>query len=227
VARDDQPSVVRLILVPAVITLAVTLLRLAGERMGGSSTFFNRAAGGPGAVVGIVWLVPVFGLWFGWRLARAGQGPAGSVAVAAARALAGAVLGFGLTFAGVRLGRGHAVVVVGGFVAGVAAALLVAWPGWPALFRTLFAYALAARIPVALVMLVAIYGNWGTHYDVPPPGFDPAIGPFMKWVLIGLVPQMTLWIAFTVTVGGLLGALGAALAGRGAGDPAALGRARA
>lgn len=65
----------KMILVPAVITLAVTLLRLIGELQGWSSTFFNREAGGGGAVIGIAWLVPVFGAWFGWRLARAGSGP--------------------------------------------------------------------------------------------------------------------------------------------------------
>ena len=64
-----------LILWPAVITLAVTLLRLAGELMGGSDTLFNRAPGGAGAIVGIVWLVPVFGYYFGHRLARLGVRP--------------------------------------------------------------------------------------------------------------------------------------------------------
>ncbi len=52
----------RLILVPAVITLAVTLLRLVGELQQWSSALFNRSAGGGGAIVGIVWLVPVFGI---------------------------------------------------------------------------------------------------------------------------------------------------------------------
>jgi hypothetical protein len=218
VARSDQPSVLRLILVPAVITLAVTLLRLAGERMGASSALFSRAAGGGGALVGIVWLVPVFGFWFGWRLARAGQGP-GSAGRVALYGLAAAVACIGLTFAGVTLGGTNRAVVVGGFVAGVVAAVAIAQRAWPELFRTLFAYALAARIPVALIMLAAIYGNWGTHYDVPPPDF-PVMGPFGKWLAIGLLPQLTVWITFTVAVGSLLGALGAALAGRGAPDRA-------
>jgi hypothetical protein len=42
----------------------------------------------------------------------------------------------------------------------------------------------------------------------------PATGPFGKWVLIGLVPQMTVWIAFTLAVGGLFGALAVAVARR-------------
>ena len=59
--------------VPAVVTLAVTLLRLVGELQGWSPRFFSKEAGGGGALVGIAWLVPVFGAWFGWRLARSGE----------------------------------------------------------------------------------------------------------------------------------------------------------
>ena len=66
----------RLILVPALITLGVTLLRLAGEVMHWSPAFFSREAGGAGAVVGIVWLVPVFAIYFALRLLRAGPRPA-------------------------------------------------------------------------------------------------------------------------------------------------------
>ena len=65
----------RLVLVPAVITLAVTLLRLVGELQNWSSTLFNREAGGGGALIGIVWLVPIFGVYFALRLAREGEGP--------------------------------------------------------------------------------------------------------------------------------------------------------
>ena len=43
-------------------------------------------------------------------------------------------------------------------------------------------------------------GNWGTHYDVAPPGF-PEMGPISKWILIGLLPQLTIWIWFTMAVG--------------------------
>ena len=48
----------RLILVPAVITLAVTLLRLVGDLQGWSPALFNRGdkAWSP-ALVGIVWAV--------------------------------------------------------------------------------------------------------------------------------------------------------------------------
>ena len=89
----------------------------------------------------------------------------------------------------------------------------------PPRYRALFlAYGLAARIPVALVMLVAIFADWGTHYEKGPPHF-PEMGALAKWFWIGLLPQMTLWIAFTVLVGTLVGCL-AALAARWRGKPA-------
>ena len=72
----------QLILVPAVITFAVTLLRLVGELQGWSPRLFSKAAGGGGAIVGISWLVVIFGAWFGWKLAKAGQRPGGDRASA-------------------------------------------------------------------------------------------------------------------------------------------------
>src|SRR5438445_9338436 len=73
----NAAAIKKLILVPAVITLAVTLLRLLGELMRWSPTLFNPAPGGGGALVGIAWLVPFAGLYFALRLALAGERPAG------------------------------------------------------------------------------------------------------------------------------------------------------
>jgi hypothetical protein len=77
----------------------------------------------------------------------------------------------------------------------------------------LLAYGLAARVPVAIVMLVAILGNWGTHYDVTQPNF-PAMSPIAKWLLIGLLPQLTMWIWFTIAAGMICGAVAVAATGR-------------
>ena len=71
----------RLILVPAVVTLVVTLLRLVGELQNWSPALFSRAPGGGGSLVGISWLVPIFGAWFGWVLARSGERPGASAAL--------------------------------------------------------------------------------------------------------------------------------------------------
>jgi hypothetical protein len=212
-SNGDSVRPGQLILAPAIVTLGVTLLRLVGELQGWSPRFFSKAAGGGGAIVGISWLVVIFGAWFGWKLAKAGQGP-GPIG----RALGLAILAFALLpvlgFGASALGMSQqslstfAVYVVGAIVG-----LLVGLRAWPALGRVLLAYAFAARVPVALVMLVAILGSWGTHYDVAPPNF-PAMAPLSKWLLIGLLPQLTIWIWFTVAVGSLFGILAAAIAKR-------------
>jgi hypothetical protein len=94
------------------------------------------------------------------------------------------------------------------------AAMLLPLRGWRALASTLLAYAFLARIPVALVNFLSLRGSWGTHYEGAPPGF-PADTPFWtRYLMIGLVPQITAWIAFTVVVGSLFGITAAALFGR-------------
>jgi hypothetical protein len=211
----DDVSIKKLILVPAVITLAVTLLRLTGELMHWSPVLFNPAAGGGGALVGIAWLVPVFGAYFGWKLARAGEAPAGKGA-----AIGYAVLGFAvmpaLGFLATKLGLGpQSLAIFGIFIVLAIVGGYIAYRGWPALGKTLLAYAVAARIPVILVMLFAILGNWGTHYDVPPPDF-PQMSPLARWFAIGVVPQLTIWIWFTIAVGAITGSIAAAVAGRSA-----------
>src|SRR2546425_5481612 len=68
-------SLVRLVRVPALITLGVTLLRLIGELQRWSPKLFNREAGGGGALVGISWLVPFFGICFALQLSQPGTAP--------------------------------------------------------------------------------------------------------------------------------------------------------
>jgi hypothetical protein len=212
-SNEDSVRPGQLILVPAIITLAVTLLRLVGELQGWSPRFFSKAAGGGGAIVGISWLVVIFGAWFGWKLAKAGQGPAAigrglGLAILAFAILP--VLGFGASALGMSQESFSMLAV---FVVGAIVGILVGLRAWPALGRVLLAYAFAARIPVALVALAAVLGNWGTHYDVVSPSF-PAMAPLSKWLLIGLVPQMTIWIWFTVVVGSLFGIVAGAIAKR-------------
>jgi len=194
----------RLVLAPALITLAITLLRLVGELNRWSPALFNREAGGGGALIGIVWLVPILGVYFALKLSKAGRGPTRR-GRAIGHALAGVALFAMLMTVAVRV-----VPTMMGRMAliNLAAALAawVAYRGWPALGRTEFAYGLAARIPVAIVMFVAMAANWGTHYELGPPGF-PEMGLVPKWVLIGLIPQLVFWIGFTVVVGCLFGSL--------------------
>jgi hypothetical protein len=212
-APVSQEATRKLILVPAVITLAVTLLRLVGELQGWSPLFFNRAAGGGGAIVGIAWLVPIFGAWFGWKLTRAGSGPGGmgrALGLALLALVLVPALGFVLEQAGVNQQN---LTTLGVFVVASIVALWIGFTAWPALGRTLVSYGLAARVPVVIVMLVAMLGNWGTHYDVPPPGL-PEMGTLAKWFWIGFLPQLTIWMAFTVVIGALFGIAAAAIARR-------------
>ena len=205
-----------LILVPAVITLAVTLLRLFGELNKWSTTYFNPSAGGGGSLVGISWLIPVFGIYFAWVLAKRGEGPA-SPWKAFGIALLAFVLNTAVFVVGTKMKLGSAAFL------GISAitswiAIVFALRAWPALGKTLLAYAFAARVPVAILMIFAIFGHWGTHYDVPPP--DPAAAAAVeamsrlgKWFWIGLVPQMSIWIYITVVGGMIVGTITAAVAG--------------
>src|SRR5262245_19971258 len=206
-------SLKKLITMPALVTLGVTLLRLVGELMHWSPVLFNRSAGGGGAIVGIAWLVPVFGIYFAVKLAAGGEVPS-SLGAAIGYALLGALLVPVAGFTASKLGAGsQSFTTFGVFIVASIAGAIIAWRGWPALGRTLLAYGLAARIPVAIVMLIAMLGDWGTHYDVAPPNF-PAMGPFQKWLLIGLLPQMTIWIWYTIAAGALFGGIALAVTGR-------------
>jgi len=170
-----------------------------------------------------VWLVPVFGAWFGWKLTRAGSGP-GSLGRAFGLTLASmAVLplfSFLAPKAGIlpeRLWRPNvplteSFTILSVFVAFAIVGLAIGILAWPALGRTLLAYGLAARIPVALLMLVAMLGNWGTHYDARPS--SPQMSTLGWWVGIGLVPQFFFWIWITIVFGALFGIVAAAIARR-------------
>jgi hypothetical protein len=200
----------QMILVPALVTLAVTLLRLTGELMHWSPKLFSPAAGGGGALVGIAWLVPVFGVYFAVKLVRAGESPAGVGAAIGLAVLAFALLPFaGFAAAAAGLPQ-QSLTMFGLFIVLSIVGAFIAYRGWPALGRTLLAYGLAARIPVVVVMLVAMLGNWGTHYDVAPPGF-PAMGTLAKWFAIGVLPQLTIWIWFTMAAGAIAGTITAAV----------------
>ncbi|HWX41204.1 MAG TPA: hypothetical protein VN345_08650 [Blastocatellia bacterium] len=212
---EGSVSIGKLILIPALITLAITIIRLVGELQHWNPTLFNPSAGGGGALVGITWLVPILGIYFAIKLCRAGAGPerVGRVFLFVLLAI---VVFFALFAIGaaLKLQPGSPVFAAIGAAAAIISIAIMAKP-WPALFKTLLAYGYAARIPVAILMIFAIHGNWGTHYDVAPPGEFPEMNWLAKWVLIGAFPQLLGWISFTVVFGSLFGAIAAALTKRG------------
>lgn len=209
---SEKHCIWKMAFIPAVVTLGVTLLRLTGELQGWNAALFNRQPGGGGGLIGIVWLVPVFGIYFALKLANSGARPS-SLGKAA-----------GLAFLGLLLMAGSVALSLASkftnfsMMVGASALLLVPMlmplAGWKELTQTLLAYGFMARIPVALINFLSMRGGWGTHYEGTPPGF-PADAPFWtKYLIVGLTPQVTFWIAFTVVVGSLFGTASAALFGR-------------
>ncbi len=100
----------------------------------------NKQAGGIGAVIGISWLPPIFGIYFARKLmAKSGK-------------------------------------------------------LWWNLLKTLFLYGLAARIPVIIIMGLAIYGNWNTHYNAFPPGSFSHASPTVKFLEGGVLVQLIWWV---------------------------------
>jgi hypothetical protein len=197
------------ILIPALVTLGITILRLVGELQHWARAWFKPEAGGPWSIVGITWLAPIFGIYFAIELLRAGEGPASSW-----RAIGVALLGWVVMIASLLIARKFI------FPHSFKATLLFAWAtwalaggvqsaAWPSLFKVLLAYGYAARVPVALVMFLAFQGHWGTHYDALPPGWQSE-GPWGDFVWLGFFPQLTLWVGFTIAAGSLFGTLGAA-----------------
>ena len=74
---DAKPvHITRLIAIPTVITLAVTILRVVANSNIGLHPGSAPTAGGGGAVVGISWLPIIFGPYFALKLAGAGEGAA-------------------------------------------------------------------------------------------------------------------------------------------------------
>ncbi len=209
-STSGKISIRQLILWPALITLAITILRLEGELHHWGSPWFSNAGGGGGAIVGISWLPILLGPYFALRLSGSGDRPSNYLKA------------FGLTIAGL------VVMVLGGvllFKSGNSVALaifaflltlaaaFVARVGWPTLGSTLIAYGFAARIPVLVVMFLAMRGGWGTHYDAVDAHLATA-SFWTKFFDVAFLPQMFLWIGYTTVVGALFGELVAAIFAR-------------
>lgn len=198
----------QLILWPALITLAITILRLVGELQHWGSPWFNNSAGrGGGAVVGISWLPVIFGPYFALKLVGSGEGTS-----CYGKAIGMTIAGLAVMFLGgfllVKSGN-SAFLAVAAYVVMLVAAFVVR-PGWRSLGSTLIAYAFAARIPVLVVMYLAMRGGWGTHYDAVESRFVTA--PFWsKFFYDAFLPQMFAWIGYTVIVGSLFGEIVAAI----------------
>ena len=215
-------GILSLVLVPALLTLVVTIVRLVGELEGWMPVLFNSHGPGPKQQQGlfcITLLIPLFGFWFGFRLRRDTGGPANLTSALLQYVIGAGVLAGGF-YAALTLGwivmptEAQPGEVVGmGIVFGLlAATFLVALTAWPRLSATLLVYALLARLPVVAITYVAVAKNWGTHYEQLAPGFQVPEG--MDKATFLSMPQLVFWPVLTMLAGGLCGCLGAALAGK-------------
>jgi hypothetical protein len=168
------------------------------------------------AIVGISWLPIIFGPYFALRLAGAGNRPSSMGKAVGFAVLGLVVFVLGGVISQVTFAHHPSLTLVALLVMLVAA--FIPGIGWRSLGNSLVAYAFAARIPVVIVMFLAMRGNggqgWGTHYDAVGPMFAHASFA-RKFFYMGILPQMTLWIGWTAVLGAILGILVAAIAHRG------------
>jgi hypothetical protein len=209
---SPRSSIACLILVPSLITLAVTILRLVGELQQWSPLFFSRAAGGGGAIVGISWLPFIFGPYFALKLSAAGDKPRATwkalllLLLAVAFGFGGGMVAYSAPITVIKVFLGHLL---------IAAGVAVVFIAWGALAKTLVAYGYAARIPVAIVMFFAMRFGWDTHYSALSPGLQGLGSFWVTYTVAGVLPQLILWIWLTVVVGALLGIIINAIVRRG------------
>lgn len=210
-----------MVLVPAVLTLIVSIVRLVGELQGWNDSLFGNQAPGPDskpALVAIIWLAPIFGCWFGWKLRKGTGGPA-----KLGKASLLFVIGSAMLVGGIYALVASGLVVMPTVEApgtptgmeyflglmGISAIVMIA--AWPRLAATLLVYGILARIPVLVITYLALEKGWTTHHTKLPPGMLLPEGT-SKFEFLAM-PQMTFWIVGTLMLGGLFGCLGALLAG--------------
>lgn len=209
--KECRQTTLGLILWPAVVSLAVTLLRLTGELLRWSPRWFSTETmgiepSGMSWLIGITWLGFPFGMYFALRLIRGGSGPH-SVRKTTLLALCGLLIVLILETPVLGLLRvGFPQILIFIWLTMVLAAA-IQYAAWPELFRTLLLYGLAARVPVAIIMLLAMAGNWGTHYDYVGTPFRSSMGFVAGYLWLAFFPQLVFWVAFTVVLGFLGGAV--------------------
>jgi hypothetical protein len=198
----------RLIVWPAIITLALTLLRLVGELKHWPMPWFNSAAGGAGALVGIVWLPLILGPYFAFRVRFEIISPRSMT-----KWVGYAVLGLAVSLAGLVASRAPGMtpfvrltLPALGLVLGAA----IQYAVWPELIKVLLAYGYAARIPVVVVSFLAMYHNWATHYNASAP-FLPEMSFWPKFFATVVFPQLVGWVGYTVVSGSMTGAFASGL----------------
>lgn len=195
------------ILIAGSITLLVSLLRLFGEYMTWSSAWFNPDAGGPLSIIGIAWLPIVFGFWFGRGLAASGKAPrkpglALLLCLVGFALLLGGLMFIGSQYKGDELKQMFRYIWIGAPCLTVLALL-----AWPSAFGANLFYAVLARAPVVAIQYIAIARNMGTHYEKVAPELGQMSADDRAFGL--MMAQVTVWVPYTILLGGMFAALGA------------------
>jgi len=203
---DSTTSTFRLILVPSIVTLLVSVTRLVGEVKG----WFPAKSGGALHPLGIFWFGLAFALWFAFRLRRAGSAP--RVArpwLWSMLSLQPIFVAFGATAPGLTDAEaneaGYAALRTSGLAVSAAAyvAMAVQFYVWPRLAWTLLCYAIPARLTVVALTWIAETNAWDTHYTkFGPKGWDRDMENTM--VATSLM-QLGFWTGVSVVFGVLLG----------------------
>lgn len=202
-----RPRVLPLLLLAGGVTLLVTVMRVTGERNHWNPAWFDTDPGSPFCPFGIVWLVPVFGFLLGRRLALLAAPPR-FVTRFFVPMFALLALVLAAVFAGSR-GDGDATLDAMRYlwIGGPALGLLGLF-AWPRAFVANLFYGVLARAPVVAVQLLDIENGWQTHYGKLPPPLAGAGGD-ERFVILATA-QVSVWLPFTVLLGGGCAALGAA-----------------
>lgn len=203
-ARSATFSAMRILTVPSLIAIGVTVTRLIGELRHWPRPLVNPDVCGK-AILGIIWLVPIFGVYFAMKLWRSHQPSRLRLAIALSVAgLLLKILGTSIMERqGAYLPRMSLNFVV------TLAGLLLQFRAWPELAKILLAYGYLSRIPVAIVQFLAMRGAWGTHYDALDADF-PKIGFWPSYLRVAFVPNIFFMEAYTVIVGALIGSMACA-----------------
>lgn len=199
--ETNTPSTARLVALPALVSVGITVLRLTGELLHWPKPLVNSEVCGK-AILGVIWLVPIFGIFFAFKLSRNGKAPEKF-----GRAMVLAISALLLKLAGTLVMESHGM----GYAARISINLMITLGSislsalaWLALSKVLLVYGYASRIPVMPVQFLAMRGHWGTHYDALDAGFPP-IGFWPTFLRVSFVPNIFFMETYTVIVGVLVG----------------------
>lgn len=203
---SQEPTTLRLVLGPLLLTTVVSVTRLVGEVQG----WISPRSGGALHPLGISWLAFVFGAWFAIRLRCFGSAPrfawSRTVATLTLLGLAAAVAWQFGPFAGqpaddATFGRLRSAVLI--LVGLASAAATLAFVVWPRLAWTMLCYALPARLVVFLITWFAKVQGYDTHYvKFGPPGIERDLPDTL---LATALAQGGFWVPFTVVCGVAVG----------------------